>query len=107
MTKKAAKKKARPQKVNKTKEIKNYIQQHAGALPTEVVAALAKRGITVKPGYVSTIKYELKRRNGGGLRGGKKGVTLDGLKSAKAFAEDCGGIENARQVLNAYAELAT
>ncbi len=118
-------KEEKPQKkVTKTSLIQRYLKRHPDAKPREVVAALAKKGVEVTPATVSTIKNQMKNKGLLGdspkakqgrvaARRGRKprrtspaaGATLDMLKQAKSLAESAGGVDNAKKILDALAEL--
>ncbi len=115
-------------KVTKTAAIQRYLKRKPDAKPREIVAALAKKGIQVTPATVSTIKNQMKNKGllpaAGGTakpkratasarRGRKPGrprqaeanTTLDMLKQAKSLAESAGGVDKAKKLLDALAEL--
>jgi arginine repressor len=48
--------------VNKSAEIRTYLQENPKAKPAETVAALKQRGIDVTAAYVSSIKTSSKKR---------------------------------------------
>ena len=112
-------------KVTKTAAIQRYLKRHPDAKPREIVAALTKKGIEVTPATVSTIKSQMKnkgllggaaasakpkagrrgRRPGRPKSGAAAGATLEMLKQAKSLAETAGGVDKAKKLLDALAEL--
>ena len=49
------------QRGEKTAAVQEYMNDHPGAGPTEIVAALKKQGITITTSHVSNIKGKLKK----------------------------------------------
>lgn len=87
--------------------IRAYSEKHPDAKPKEIAEALKKRGIDIKPQYVSTIKTLDKNRSGkkGKRRGSKGSGSFETLLQAKRLAEQLGGVELAREALDALAKL--
>ena len=52
---------AKKTKVNKTQAVRDYLTAHPGAMPEEIVAALAKQGIKITTAHVSNIKSKLNK----------------------------------------------
>ncbi len=52
---------AKKPKVNKTQAVKNYLKGHPKAAPSEIAAALTKRGIKITPNYASNIKTTINK----------------------------------------------
>lgn len=109
--------------VNKTAEINKYLAESPNASPKEVAEALSARGIEISAAYVSTIKSNAKRKtkSAGGAGGGRGrrgrrpaaaagapvgGSLIDTLIKAKKLAEELGGVDEARRILDALARLA-
>ena len=118
-------------KVNKSQVIRDYYKRKPTAKPLEIVKALGKRGITVSAQQVSTTRMnaikqgilqipgsEVKtettpRKRRGRPKGSTKKKTkpatsksattfsVDELLQAKTLVEKMGGLENARQAINA------
>ena len=117
-------------KVNKSQVIRDYYKRKPNAKPLEIVTALGKQGITVTAQQVSTtrmnaIKQGLLEIPGSGVkpvqapkkrRGRPKGSTnktkaspskqpttfsVEDLLQAKTLIEKMGGMENAKQAINA------
>ena len=59
-------------KVNKTAVVKEYLEAHPTAGPSEVVAALAEKKINVTANYVSNIKSKGKSSGKRIVRRGRK-----------------------------------
>ena len=57
---------------SKSQAVRDYLAKKSDAGPKEIVEALAKKGIEVKDGLVSNIKFTLKKK--GKKAGGKKKV---------------------------------
>ncbi len=117
-------------KITKTAAIQRYLKRRPDAKPREIVAALAKKGIEVTPATVSTIKNQMKnkgllgsttatattkaarkttsrrgRRPGRPKASAAANDTLEMLKQAKSLAETAGGVDKAKKLLDALAEL--
>ena len=102
-------------KVNKTAAVKEYLEANPTAGPKKVVEALAKNKVSVTPNYVSNIKS--KGKSGGKQvkrRGRPKAAVaqasgtgpLSGkLAEAIKLVEKVGGIEKARETLDAVKAL--
>lgn len=105
-------------KINKTAVVKEYLEAHPNAGPSEVVDALGEKKIEVTANYVSNIKSKSK---GKGKSSGKR-IVRRGRKPAAAQAsangslsgklaeaihlvEKVGGIEKARETLDAVKAL--
>ena len=103
---------ARPKKSprgTKSQAIRDYLAANKKAKASEVVAALAAQGISVSTPMV----YSLKARNKMGKRRRKAesngqtiGLSISGLLAAKKLVDTVGGIEQAREAINALAKLA-
>jgi hypothetical protein len=102
-------------KVNKSKAIRAYLDEHPDAGPKEVGTALKKKGITVQPALVSNVKAALRRKSGGttlSLNGRRRGrpakatmVNVNDLLLAREFCQRLGGIDQARHAIEALAKL--
>lgn len=110
----ATKRRPRKRKVNKSEEVRNFLDSNPSAQPKEVSEALGKKGIKVTPQAVSTIKFNAAKKAGKkvGRRGRPKGtkgangtVQVDSLLRAKRFAEEMGGVSEAKQALDVLAKL--
>jgi hypothetical protein len=97
--------------VNKTQAILDYIKTARRAKPATVAAALAEKGITVTPQYVSSIRSNKRRKKG---KRGKEAaaakpasdkVSLGTLVQAKRLADQLGGVAKAKEALDALAKL--
>ncbi len=125
-TKKAAKKAGPRSGVNKTQEIKKALAATPNKTPREIAEALTAGGVVVSPGYVSTIKTNMKAKATGPKKVAKKrgpakkkatrkkraskaapatDVTFDQLRMAKEMAQQLGGVENAKEALIALSQL--
>jgi hypothetical protein len=93
---------------SKSNAIREYLKAHKKAKASEVVAALAEQGVTVSPAAV----YNLKARNSMGKRrkharasGQTVSLSISHLLAAKKFADAVGGIDQAREAVDALAKL--
>ncbi len=102
--------------VSKTQAIKDYMKQNREAGPKEVAEGLKAQGIKITPAYVSTVKTGLKSKTktSKATRAKKKSankpavsdkVSISSLVQAKKFSEQFGGVEKARELLNALSKL--
>lgn len=95
--------------VNKSAAIRDYLDEHPNAGPTEIVEALAKKGVEVTPSFVSNIKSKTKSGLGPRRRGrtaGSSGVTsVNALVGAKKLIDQMGGIDQAQHALDVLKRL--
>ena len=105
----ASKKKS---KVNKTQLILDALAKNPNATPMEIAEKL--KAYKVTPAYVSNIKSTKKagkalRRKVGARRGkrngGKDNISMSSLVKAKKLADELGGVEKAKAMLDALAKL--
>jgi hypothetical protein len=47
------------QAVNKTQVVRDYLNAHPGAVPSQITAALNEQGIQITPGHVARIKTKI------------------------------------------------
>jgi len=104
-------------KVNKTQVIRDYLAENPDTAPKEVAATLSKQGLSVTANYVSTIKTNMKAKGKGKKKVAAKKkaapkkkaadakILLSALMEAKKLAAKLGGIEQAKQAINALAQL--
>jgi hypothetical protein len=98
---------------NKSDAIRKYREHNSDAGPKDISAALAKDGIKVTPGFVSTVLSNDRRKAGTGRRkkGGKRPGSKPGrdplatLMQAKRLADQMGGVGKARAALDALARI--
>lgn len=109
---------AKKSKVNKSEAVRDYAAAHPNAKPAEIAAAMAEMGIQVTPQAVSTIKYQASKKKGAPKRRGRprktavakstaapaRGTVTD-LMAAKQLADQVGGVEKAKNLLDALAKL--
>lgn len=114
--------------VSKSQAIRDYKKANPSQKPKQIAQELGKKGISVTPGFVSTILSTSKRSKGTKRRGRPAGSTRRTAKKAgatrrtkstasdaatqysdllamKATVKELGGIENARAALAALEEL--
>ena len=102
---------ARPKKSprgTKSQAIRDYLAANNKAKASEVVAALAEKGIAVSAPMVYSLKARKKmgkRRRKAEASGQTVGLSISGLLAAKWLVDAVGGIEPAREALNALAKL--
>ena len=120
-TKKTEKKAGSRSGMNKTQEIKKALAAAPDKTPREIAEALTAEGVVVSPGYVSTIKTNMKakatapKKRGPAKKATRKkraskaapatDVTFDQLRMAKEMAQQLGGVENAKKALSALSQL--
>jgi len=109
MAKKAAKK-APKKEVNKTQLIKEALAKSPNGSPSEIAEELKAHGITAQ--YVSTVKNTLKKKKGTkkvGRKAASKGregsVNRSDLVRAKKLADELGGVQKAKELLDIIGEL--
>lgn len=99
---------------NKSEAIRSFKSQNPDAGPKEISAGLAKSGIKVTPGFISTVlsndrrKAGKKRRKGGrkpGPRPAGGNDALQALVQAKRLADQMGGVGKAKAALDALARI--
>ena len=96
---------------NKSQAIRAYKSDNASAGPKQIVEALAKQGVKVTPGFVSTVLSNDRRKGRKGRpKGGRRAATrghdpLAALMLAKKLADQMGGVEKARNALDALARI--
>lgn len=107
---------ARMKRGAKSQAIREYITSNPAEGPAAIVAGLKAKGITVKPGLVSAVKYGKPRgkrsrrpvlriaarrttRNGS--------ITVEQLLEVKKLADSIGGAEQVRSALDALDMIAS
>ncbi len=96
-------------KVNKAQLIKDAMAANPEASPIEVAKSLKKHGITAA--YVSNVKsIASPKKRKRGRPAGKKSTTSDrvslgDLVKAKKLADELGGVDKAKSLLDAVAKL--
>lgn len=105
---------------SKSQAIRNYLGKKPSATASEIVPALAEKGIKVTPGLVSNVKStsgpKRRRKKKAGKKkmvkrrrpGRRAAATLsaDDLMAAKKLAVQLGGIGEARRALDTLERLA-
>jgi hypothetical protein len=92
----------------KSQAIRDYLKSHKRAKASDVVAALAEKGIEVSTAMVYNLKARRnmgRRRRKAVARGEKIRLSIDHLLAAKKFVETTGGVEQAQEALAAYLKL--
>jgi hypothetical protein len=92
---------------NRSAAIRAYKEKNSSARPKEISEALAKEGVKVSPGYVSTVLSNERRKSGKRRKKsrGRSGRAYADLVQAKRLADAMGGIEKARSALSALAKI--
>ena len=103
-------------KKTKTQLIKDALAANPQAAPAEIAKQLAKHKVTA--GYVSTIKSSMGGKKKSATKTGKKPgakkpatkavsdkVSLSDLVKASKLADELGGVDKARELLNAVAKI--
>jgi hypothetical protein len=102
--------------VNKTKAIKAALKANPKSTPKEISEMLKAEGVDASPGYVSTIKTNLKGKKKAkkaaaapvaeaGPVVAKDAVSVGLLVKAKKLVKELGGVKEAKTALNALAQL--
>ncbi len=95
-------------RVNKAQIIRDYLSEHGmDTLPKDIIDNLKSRRIRVSAAQVSNIKTELRggRAKTSRARKAAGGLDLDSLLEAKRYVESAGGIDAAKQALDALEKL--
>jgi hypothetical protein len=98
---------ARKRGQNRSAAIRAYKENNPDARPKAIAEGLAKEGVKVSAGYVSTVLSN-ERRKGGKRRKKKSGGAnreYADLVQAKRLVDAMGGVEQARSALNALAKI--
>lgn len=108
----AKKKSVKTTVVNKTQLIREALKKSPNASPVEIANQLKSSGVTAQ--YVSTVKFNMKKKSGKGVTksparksGGKAETvfTLSELVKASRLAEEVGGVDKAQKLLDAISKL--
>jgi hypothetical protein len=96
--------------VNVSQLIRDYKSVHKRARPNEIAAALNDQGTKVSSGYVSTILSNARKKRGRKGRRGAAGApakkdAYGKLVQGKKFIDQMGGIEKARETIDALARI--
>ena len=95
-------------KVNKTALVRDYMDKHPNAGPSEVANAL--KAYKIPAGYVSNIKMKFKKGSGKLARrrrgSGSANAAGENVVAAAAFIKSCGGIYAARESIEIAQEVA-
>ena len=103
--------------VSKTEAIKAALNANPKSTPKEISEMLQAQGLDVSPGYVSTIKTNLKGKTKKAQKAAaapapeagpvlpKDAVSVGLLVKAKKLVQELGGVKEAKTALNALAQL--
>ena len=102
--------------VNKTEAIKAALKANTKSTPKEISEMLKAQGVDASPGYVSTIKTNLKAKKKAKKAAAapapeagpvvpKDAVSVGLLVKAKKLVKELGGVKEAKNALNALAQL--
>jgi hypothetical protein len=103
---------ARPKKQPrgaKSQAIRDYLSGNKRAKASEVVSALAEKGITVTPAAVYNLKARKRmgrRRRRAEANGQTVGLSIDHLLAAKKLVDTVRSVQQAREAIDALAKLA-
>lgn len=92
----------------KSQAIREYLKSNKKAKASEVVSALATKGITVSPAAVYNLKARQsmgKRRNKARTGGQTVTLSITHLLAAKKLVDELGGITQAREAIDTLATL--
>lgn len=97
-------------KVNKSQAIRDYLAKHPNAMPKEIIADLRTSGTRVSPALVSAVKYgekkgKRRKKAVGRAKPGRKSITAEDLMQAKGLADQLGGVERAKTILETLEKL--
>lgn len=94
------------EKQNVSQLIRDCLTESPQAMPVDIVAMLAEKGVKTTTNYVSTIKCNYLGSNGTKTKAAVsvKSDTLDGLRAAVAFASTVGGVRAAKELFDVLAE---
>ncbi len=101
---------AKRKSVNKSQQIRNYLQKHPNASPKQVAAALKRFGVSAA--FVSTVKSQRASRSAGtkSRQPRQAGSTRNGatepVVAAAHLIKMCGGVEQAKRALHTASQVA-
>lgn len=97
---------------NRSQAIRDYVKDNGDAKPKAISEGLAKAGVKVSPGYVSTVLSNARRKSGKSARSGKKRTgrpagndVYANLVLAKRLVDQFGSVEKARSALETLAKI--
>ena len=105
---------------NMSKAIRDYLKDNPNDKPKAVSEGLAKAGVKVTPGYVSTVLSNARKKDGKPAKRGKKlgkkrgrvgrpaaggGDVYANLVKAKQLVDQFGSVEKARAALDTLAKI--
>ena len=102
---------ARPKKSehgSKSQAIRDYLNANKSAKASEVVAALAEKGVTISPAAVYNLKARQsmgKKRSKARSSGQTDTLSITHLLAAKKLVDEVGGVAQAKEALDALAKL--
>lgn len=92
----------------KSQAIRDYLKENKNAKATEVVEAMAAKGIKVSTGMVYNLRARKtmgKRRRKAEAGGETIGLSISHLLAAKKLVAETGGVKQAQEALAAFAKL--
>src|SRR5690242_1154072 len=107
-----AKKAANDGQVNKSDAVREHLAQYPKAKSSEIVAALAERGIKVAPSLIYFVKSKQrhakrKAKRAAGVESSRRSGAADPVEvvlRVKDLAKELGGIKNLKQLVDLLAE---
>lgn len=89
----------------RTLAVREYLKKNPTAKVKDVVAELAKTGMTVSEGLVNVVKYKKAKRKKVVERASSEGVDIKQLIAVKKLADQIGGLARMRSALSALEQL--
>jgi hypothetical protein len=101
---------------NMSAAIRDYLKDNPAAKPKAISEGLAKAGVKVTPGYVSTVLSNARKKTGKSAKRGRKrgrggrpaaggGDVYANLVKAKQLVDQFGSVEKARAALDTLAKI--
>jgi hypothetical protein len=99
--------------INKSKTVRDYIDNHPGVANKEIVEAMKKQGIVLSANHVANIRSKMAASKGKRKRrskaakavAAKTGIGVQEIKAACALLKQCGGLQGANAALAAAVEI--
>ena len=90
---------------NRSAAIRAYKEKNPDAKPKTIAEGLAKEGVKVSAGYVSTVLSNERRKVGKRRKKRDGGKAYADLVQAKRLADAMGGVEKARAALDVLSKI--
>jgi len=100
-------------KINKSQIVREVLESDLEAKPLATSKMLSRRysrrGVEFTPHFISMIKNQMKSKDKDKEEEqpetDQPSIQIDALLAVRKFADDCGGIEQARQALDVFAKI--